>query len=107
MLIGGQTAHSKLTPAQRRDQWMRAYRGEVDVVIGVRSAVFAPLKRLGLIVVDEEHETSYKQERAPFFNARDVAVVSGTVFGCPVVLCGATPSLGTFHNSSSSSRRGR
>ncbi len=91
--------HSKLTPAQRRDQWERAYRGEVDVMIGVRSAVFAPLARLGLIVVDEEHEATYKQERAPHFNARDVAVVSGSIFKCPVVLCGATPSLETFHNS--------
>jgi len=91
--------HSKLTPAQRRDQWERAYRGEVDVVIGVRSAVFAPLARLGLIVVDEEHEATYKQARAPHFNARDVAVVSGSIFRCPVVLCGATPSLETFYNS--------
>ena len=92
--------HSKLTPAQRRDQWERAYRGAVDVVIGVRSAIFAPIKRLGLIVVDEEHEATYKQDRAPFFNARDVAVVAGSIFKCPVVLCGATPSVGTFYNSS-------
>ncbi|MBN2209201.1 MAG: primosomal protein N' [Candidatus Coatesbacteria bacterium] len=90
--------HSKLTPAQRRDQWERAYHGELDVIIGVRSAVFAPLRRLGLIVVDEEHEATYKQDSAPFFNARDVALVSGCLFKCPVVLCGATPSLGTFHN---------
>ncbi|HUT02336.1 MAG TPA: primosomal protein N' [bacterium] len=92
--------HSKLTPAQRRDQWELAYRGDVDVVIGVRSAIFAPLKRVGLIVVDEEHETTYKQDRAPFFNARDVAVMAGSIFKCSVVLCGATPSVGTFLNSS-------
>ncbi|MBN1591825.1 MAG: primosomal protein N' [Candidatus Coatesbacteria bacterium] len=92
--------HSKLTPAQRRDQWERAHSGEVDIVIGVRSAVFAPLSKLGLIVVDEEHETTYKQGGSPFYNARDVAVMSASIHACPVVLSGATPSLETFYNSS-------
>ena len=92
--------HSRLTRAQRAAQWQRARNGDAKVIIGVRSAVFAPLRRLGLIVVDEEHEGTYKQEKQPFYNARDVAVVRASIERCPVVLCGATPSLETFYNAS-------
>src|SRR5207244_12971028 len=67
--------HSSLTRRQRIDEWLRIYRGEVPIVIGTRSAVFAPLGNLALIVVDEEHETSYKQEEVPRYHARDTAVM--------------------------------
>jgi primosomal protein N' (replication factor Y) len=73
----GKTAilHSSLTRRQRIDEWLRIYRGEATIVIGTRSAVFAPLANLGLVVVDEEHETSYKQEEVPRYHARDTAVM--------------------------------
>ena len=83
--------HSGLSDGERHDQWHRIRRGDVDVVVGTRSAVFAPLQSLGLIVVDEEHDGSYKQEESPRYNARDVAVVRARQANALVVLGSATP----------------
>ena len=90
--------HSRLSDGERHDEWHRIRDGDADVVIGPRSAVFAPLPRLGLIVVDEEHEPSYKQEEQPRYHARDVAVMRGYFEGCGVVLGSATPALESWHN---------
>ncbi|HMP76315.1 MAG TPA: primosomal protein N' [Kiritimatiellia bacterium] len=90
--------HSELSSGERHDEWHRVHEGEARIVIGPRSAVFAPVHHLGLIVVDEEHEHSYKQEEAPRYNARDVAVMRGHRDGCAVVLGSATPSLESLHN---------
>jgi primosomal protein N' (replication factor Y) len=90
--------HSALTAAERWAQWWQILRGDVDVVIGARSAVFAPIAKLGLIVVDEEHDSSYKQEEGLRYNGRDVAVVRGKFTGCPVLLGSATPALESYEN---------
>ncbi len=99
----GRTAvlHSSLTRRQRIDEWLRIYNGAVPIVIGTRSAVFAPLQNLGLIVVDEEHETSYKQEEVPRYSARDTAVMRGKLAEAAVVLGSATPSMESFRNAES------
>lgn len=85
--------HSALSPGERFDEWRRIQRGEVDIVVGARSAIFAPVQRLGLIVIDEEHETSYKQETTPRYHARDVALWRAQDAGACVVLGSATPSI--------------
>lgn len=90
--------HSALSDGERFDAWRMASRGDVKVVIGARSAIFAPLKNLGMIIVDEEHETSYKQEEAPAYNARDLSLVLGRMTGSAVVLGSATPSVETYSN---------
>ena len=98
--FGGEVAllHSQLTPDERAEQWHRIRRGEARVVIGTRSAVFAPMPDLGLILVDEEHDGSYKQEETPRYHGRDVAVMRAKLLGCTVVLGSATPSLESWQN---------
>jgi primosomal protein N' (replication factor Y) len=91
--------HSALTPEERSDQWRRIRRGDAPIVVGTRSAIFAPAPHLGLIVVDEEHDQSYKQEETPRYNARDVAVMRAKLEGAVVVLGSATPSLESWQNS--------
>ena len=90
--------HSGLSDGERHDQWQRIRRGDVDVVVGTRSAVFAPLERVGLIVVDEEHDASYKQEESPRYHGRDVAIIRGQRANALVVLGSATPSMESYHN---------
>jgi primosomal protein N' (replication factor Y) (superfamily II helicase) len=85
--------HSALSDGERHDQWQRIRRGDIDVVVGTRSAVFAPVERVGLIIVDEEHDGSYKQEESPRYHGRDVAIVRGQRAGALVVLGSATPSM--------------
>jgi len=90
--------HSALTPDERAEQWYRIRRGEARIVVGTRSAIFAPAENLGLIIVDEEHDLSYKQEEIPRYHARDVAVIRGKIAGATVVLGSATPSLESWRN---------
>lgn len=90
--------HSRLSEGERHDEWHKIQSGRARIVIGARSAIFAPLENLGLIVVDEEHETSYKQEEAPRYHARDVAVVRAKFENCIVLLGTATPSLESYFN---------
>jgi primosomal protein N' (replication factor Y) (superfamily II helicase) len=90
--------HSALTPDERSEQWRRIRRGEAPIVVGTRSAIFAPAPNLGLILVDEEHDQSYKQEETPRYNARDVAVMRAKLAGAVVVLGSATPSLESWQN---------
>ena len=90
--------HSALTPEERAEQWHRIRRGDARIVVGTRSAIFAPAVRLGLIIVDEEHDSSYKQEENPRYHARDVAVMRAKLAEAPVVLGSATPSLESWHN---------
>ena len=95
--------HSHLSAGERHDEWHKIRQGRARIAIGARSAVFAPVERLGLIIVDEEHEHSYKQEEAPRYHARDVAVVRAQMEQAVVVLGSATPSMESFYNA----RRGK
>ncbi|MFY9942140.1 MAG: primosomal protein N' [Desulfobacterales bacterium] len=95
--------HSGLSAGERFDQWLRIAQGDTPIVIGARSAVFAPLENLGLIVVDEEHDTSYKQDHGLRYHARDLAVVRAKQAGCVALLGSATPSVQSWHNA----RRGK
>ncbi|MES2997229.1 MAG: primosomal protein N' [Verrucomicrobiota bacterium] len=90
--------HSNLSQGERFDEWHRIRRGGARIVIGARSAVFAPLPELGLIIVDEEHENTYKQESVPRYHGRDVAVLRASFENCAIVLGSATPSLESWHN---------
>lgn len=91
--------HSSLAKGERADEWTRVRNGAARLVIGTRSAVFAPVQNLGLIVVDEEHESTYRQQDSPHYNGRDTAVVRAQKASAVVVLGSATPSLESFHNS--------
>lgn len=88
--------HSGLSAGEKYDEWRKIQRKEVSVVVGARSAIFAPFENIGIIIIDEEHETSYKQEENPRYHARDVAIKRAEHFKCPVVLGSATPSLESF-----------
>lgn len=90
--------HSNLTAARRRDIWRGVARGDIRIVVGTRSALFLPWQNLGLIVVDEEHDTSYKQEDMGNYHARDMAILRAKLAGFPIVLASATPSTETMHN---------
>lgn len=90
--------HSGLTPDERAEQWHRIRRGDARIVVGTRSAVFAPMVELGLVIVDEEHDSSYKQEENPRYHGRDVAVMRAKLAGATVVLGSATPSLESWAN---------
>ena len=90
--------HSNLTSARRRDIWRGVARGEIRIIVGTRSALFLPWQNLGLIVIDEEHDTSYKQEDMGNYHARDMAVLRAKIAGFPVVLASATPSIETLYN---------
>lgn len=90
--------HSRVPPSQRYALWQRICAGKVDVVVGARSAIFAPLENIGVIVIDEEHDPSYKQQESPRYNAREVAIVRGKSSGAAVILGSATPSLETYYN---------
>jgi primosomal protein N' (replication factor Y) len=93
--------HSGFAEKERTEQWQRIRQGEADIVIGTRSAVFAPLEKPGLVIVDEEHDSSYKQEEAPRYHGRDVAIVRGQHAGAMVILGSATPAIETRHNAES------
>ena len=90
--------HSGISPAERRRVWKTAGTGDAPLVVGARSALFLPFQHLGLIVVDEEHDTSYKQEESVFYNARDMAVLRASLLGAQVILASATPSLESWAN---------
>jgi primosomal protein N' (replication factor Y) len=90
--------HSHLSAGERHDEWHKIRQGRARIVIGARSAIFAPVEPLGLIIVDEEHEHTYKQEEAPRYHARDVAIMRGQMENAAVILGSATPSLESFYN---------
>ncbi len=101
--FGGQIAifHSSLSKGERFDEWSRLRSGEARVVLGTRSAVFAPVQNLGIIIIDEEQDSSYRQEESPFYHARDTAIVRAQKESAVIVLGSATPSLESFHNAKS------
>ena len=90
--------HSGVTMTERRRLWKMLGQGEASLVVGARSALFLPFRDLGLIIVDEEHDTSYKQEDGVLYNARDMAVLRASITGCPIILSSATPSLESWAN---------
>ncbi|MCM3709991.1 primosomal protein N' [Sporosarcina luteola] len=92
--------HSGLSAGEKYDEWRKIHRREVKVVVGARSAIFAPFENIGIIILDEEHESTYKQEDTPRYHARDVAIWRSEYFGCPVILGSATPSLESYARAS-------
>lgn len=90
--------HSRLSDGEKLDTFDSIRNGNVKIIIGARSALFAPFENLGIIIVDEEHDASYKQENSPRYNARDAAIVKAKIFNCPVVLGSATPSIESYYN---------
>ena len=100
VVFGNEVAilHSNLSTGERFDEWRRIRKGEARIVIGTRSAVFAPLQNFGLVIVDEEHDSSYRQHEMPFYHGRDAAIVRANFADAVVVLGSATPALETFHN---------
>ena len=88
--------HSGLSDGEKYDEWRKIERKEVSIVIGARSAIFAPFTNLGIIIIDEEHSSSYKQENIPKYNAIDIALKRGKTYNCPVILGSATPSIETY-----------
>lgn len=92
--------HSGLSAGEKYDEWRKIQRGEVKVVVGARSAIFAPFENIGIIILDEEHESTYKQEDTPRYHARDVAIKRAEYYGCPVILGSATPSLESYARAS-------
>ena len=97
--------HSSLSRGERFDEWTRVRNGEARIVIGTRSAVFAPIRNLGLVIVDEEHESTYRQQDSPHYNGRDTAIVRAQKESAVVILGSATPSLESFHNASTGKYR--
>ena len=89
--------HSKLSIGERHDEWKKIKEGKIKIVIGARSAIFAPLENLGIIIIDEEHDSSYKSDSTPKYNAKEIASLLGKVNKCPVLLGSATPDLTTFY----------
>ncbi|MBI2419660.1 MAG: primosomal protein N' [Ignavibacteriales bacterium] len=90
--------HSQIAPGERYDTWKAAQAGKIQVIIGARSALFAPLQNLGLVIIDEEHDASFKQDTIPRYNGRDCAIMKAFYAGCPVVLGSATPSVESMYN---------
>ena len=90
--------HSKLSSGERFDEWSKIESGEAKIVIGARSAIFAPVKNLGIIIIDEEHDMSYKSDKTPMYNAKDLAKYMAFQNNCPLVLGSATPDVVTFYN---------
>ena len=91
--------HSKLSDSEKYDEWRKINEGKVNIVIGARSAIFAPLKNLGIIIIDEEHSSSYKQENSPKYNAKNIALYRSYLNNCPVVLGSATPTIESYTRS--------
>lgn len=89
--------HSKLSEGERYDQWKKIERGDAKIVIGARSAIFAPVQKLGLIIIDEEHDASYKSEMSPRYNAKEIASYLGEKYNVPIVLGSATPDMNTYY----------
>lgn len=97
--------HSRLSDGERFDQWYRVHKGDADIVIGPRSAVFAPVRNLGLLIIDEEHSDSYKSDTSPRYHAREVAKKRAEIASCPLLLGSATPSLESFYNAKNGTYR--
>jgi len=89
--------HSKLSIGERFDAWNRIIKGDVKIVIGARSAIFAPIKDIGLIIIDEEHDSSYQSEMSPKYNTKEIARYIAKENSCPLLLGSATPDVGSFY----------